>query len=87
MLYLRHCYAYLLPILASLAYRHIALANNEGLGNAAKGIAYLAYYCQWLSARNSLPSSTSNRQPISVHQSSRRYTRAAESSLTKSKTS
>jgi hypothetical protein len=68
MLYLRDCYAWLLPIFGGpLAHQQIAVADNESPGNAAKGITGLAYYYKWLPAQNSSPVSTSSRQPISVH--------------------
>ena len=52
MLYLHTCKEYLLPIFyAPLSYRHIAMAYNEGPGNAGRGIADDAYYYKWLSAQ------------------------------------
>ena len=52
MLYLSWCKAYLLPIFkAPLLYKHVAMAYNEGPGNAAKGVADEAYYLKWRSAQ------------------------------------
>ena len=52
MLYLHTCREYLLPIFkAPLSYAHVAMAYNEGPGNAGKGVADDAYYYKWLSAQ------------------------------------
>jgi soluble lytic murein transglycosylase-like protein len=52
MLYLEVCRNYLLPIFgAPLEYQHIAMAYNEGPGNAGAGVADPAYYYKWLSAQ------------------------------------
>lgn len=52
MLYLNTCRDYLLPIFgAPLLYKHVAMAYNEGPGNAGKGIADVGYYYKWLSAQ------------------------------------
>jgi hypothetical protein len=48
---------------APRAYQHIAVADNEGPGNAAKGSADRAHYYKWLWAQNSSPSSTSRPTP------------------------
>ena len=69
----------LLPIFGHRS--HIAIADNEGQGNATTGIADLADYYQLLSARNLSHASTSSRQDF------RRHAMAAEGSSIKSKTS
>jgi hypothetical protein len=52
MLYLWQCREYLLPIFgAPLLYSHVAMAYNEGPGNAGNGVADDSYYFKWLSAQ------------------------------------
>ena len=67
--------------------RHIAVAGNEGPGNAAKGIVDLAYYYKWLVGAEFV--AFLDVQPTAHIRSLifRCHARAAEDSSIKSKTS